>query len=170
MRWDRRAWEDQCEEHAMGLGFLDHMRVVPDHRIAGMVTYPMDEILLATLTGVVCGADDWEGVEEIATGGLDWLRGFLPFVNGIPTAQTFRKVFRLLDAQALARGFAAWAASLRSVAREVVAVDGKTLRGSKRSDGTAGLLHMSKEFEEEFLFPTGEFHFARHRAVVGMGL
>ena len=82
----------------MGLGFLDHMRVAPDHRIAGMVTYPLDEILLATLTGVVCGADDWEGVEEIATGGLDWLRGFLSFVNGIPTAQTFRKVFRLLDA------------------------------------------------------------------------
>src|SRR5260370_40390905 len=39
-----------------------------------------------------------------------------------------------------------------------------------RPPSTAGLLHMSKEFEEEFLFPTGEFHFARHRAVVGMGL
>ena len=54
----------------MTLGFLDQMRVVPDHRIAGMVTYPLNEILLATLAGVVCGADDWEGVEEIATGGL----------------------------------------------------------------------------------------------------
>ena len=88
----------------MTLGFLDQMRVVPDHRIAGMVTYPLDEILLATLAGVVCGADDWEGVEEVATGGLNWLRGFLPFANGIPTAQTLRKVFRLLDAQALERG------------------------------------------------------------------
>ena len=45
----------------MSLGFLDHMRVVPDHRIPGMVTYPLDEVLLATLVGVVCGADDWEG-------------------------------------------------------------------------------------------------------------
>ncbi len=81
----------------MSLGFLDHMRVVPDHRIPGMVTYPLDEVLLATLVGVVCGADDWEGVEEVATGALDWLRGFLPFANGIPTAQTLRKVFRLLD-------------------------------------------------------------------------
>jgi len=75
------------------LGFLDHTRVVPDHRIPGMVTYPLDEILLATLAGVVCGADDWEGVEEIATGGLNRLRGFRPFANGIPTAQTLRKVF-----------------------------------------------------------------------------
>ena len=80
----------------MSFGFLDHMRVVPDHRIPGMVTYPLDEVLLATLVGVVCGADDWEGVEEVATGALDWLGGFLPFANGIATAQTLRKVFRLL--------------------------------------------------------------------------
>jgi DDE_Tnp_1-associated len=95
-------------------GFLDHMRIVPDHRIAGMVTYPLDEILLTTLAGVVCGADDWEGVEEVATGALDWLRRFLPFENGIATAQTLRKVFRLLDPEALERGFAAWAASTRA--------------------------------------------------------
>ena len=54
----------------MTLGFLDHMRVVPDRRIPEMVTYPLDEILLVTLAGVVCGADDREGVEEIATGGF----------------------------------------------------------------------------------------------------
>ena len=133
----------------MTLGFLDHMRVVPDHRIPGMVTYPLDEILLATLAGVVCGADDWEGIEEIATGGLDWLRGFLPFANGIPTAQTLRKVFRLLDGQALERGFAAWAASTRLAAREVIAVDGKTLRGSKRSSDGKGALHLVSAYATE---------------------
>jgi hypothetical protein len=46
-------------------------------------------------------ADDWEGVEEIATGGLDWLRAFLPATNGLPSAQALRKVFRLFDGQAL---------------------------------------------------------------------
>ena len=51
--------------------------------------------------------DDWEGVEEVVAGALDWLRGFLPFANGIATAQTLRKVFRLLGTQALQRGFAA---------------------------------------------------------------
>jgi predicted transposase YbfD/YdcC len=133
----------------MSLGFLDHMRVVPDHRIAGMVTYPLDEVLLATLVGVVCGADDWEGVEEVATGALEWLRGFLPFANGIPTAQTLRKVFRLLDTQALQRGFAAWAASLRAEAREVIAVDGKTLRGSKTSPDGKGALHLVSAYLTE---------------------
>src|SRR6202451_1301130 len=102
----------------MSLGFLDHMRVVPDHRIRGMVIYPLDELLFATLVGVVCGADDWEGVEEVATGALDWLRGFLPFANGIPTAQTLRKGFRLLDSEALQRGFAASSALLPCGSRE----------------------------------------------------
>jgi len=121
--------------------FLAHMRIVPDHRIPGMVTYPLDEILLTTLVGVVCGADDWDGVEEVATGALDWLRSYLPFENGVATAQTLRKVFRLLDPKALERGFASWAASVRPLAREVVAVDGKTLRGSRQADG-AGALHL----------------------------
>jgi predicted transposase YbfD/YdcC len=133
----------------MSLGFLDHMRVVPDHRVPGMVIYPLDEVLFATLVGVVCGADDWEGVEEVATGALDWLRGFLPFANGIPTAQTLRKVFRLLDSEALQRGFAAWAASLRVEAREVIAVDGKTLRGSKTSPDGKGALHLVSAYATE---------------------
>jgi predicted transposase YbfD/YdcC len=142
-------FEQAWEEHAMALGFLDHMRVVPDHRIPGMVTYPLDELLLAALVGIVCGADDWEGIEEIAKGALDWLRGFLPFTNGIPTAQTFRKVFRLLDRQALARGFAAWAASARGVEGQVVAVDGKTLRGSKMSPEGTGALHLVSAYATE---------------------
>lgn len=78
----------------MAIGFLDEMKQVPDHRVAGMVTFPLEEILLATLAAVVCGADDWERVEDYASESLDWLRRYLPFAAGIPTAQTFRKVFR----------------------------------------------------------------------------
>ncbi len=94
------------------------------------------------LAGVVCGADDWQGVEEMATGGLDGLAGFLPFADGIPRAQTWRKVFRLLDAQALERGFAVWAASMRAASREVIAVDDKTLSPSKMSSDGKRELHL----------------------------
>jgi hypothetical protein len=47
-----------------------------------MVTLPLDEILLATLVSVVCGADDWERVEDHARESLDWLRRYLPFARG----------------------------------------------------------------------------------------
>lgn len=126
----------------MSIGFLDHMKDLPDHRIAGMVTYPLDEILLATLVGVLCGADDWEGVEFFSAESLDWLRKFLPFRAGVPTAQTFRKVFRLIDPEALERGFCAWVGSLGKRAAGLIAVDGKTLRGSKHHASGAGALHL----------------------------
>jgi len=95
---------------------LDHMRIVPDHRIAGMVTSALDEILLTTLIGVVCEANDWEEIEEVATRALDWLRAFLPFENGIATAQ--RKGFHPLDPLALEQGFAA-KASLSATHRDI---------------------------------------------------
>lgn len=140
----------------MSVGFLDEMRAVPDHRVAGMVTYPLDEILLATLVSVVCGADDWDRVEDYASESLDWLRRFLPFAEGVPSAQTFRKVFRLLDPDALERGFASWAASLRrsgeteSGARpEVIAIDGKTVRGSKTAPDGTGALHLVSAYASE---------------------
>lgn len=86
--------------------FLAHMRIVPDHRIPGMATYPLDAIFLTTPVGVVRGADDWDGVEEVETA-LDRLRSYLPFENGVANAQTLRKVFHLLDPKALEQGFSA---------------------------------------------------------------
>lgn len=49
-------------------GFLTHMRIVPDHLVAGMAAYPLDGILLAALTGILCGADGWDGIETVGRG------------------------------------------------------------------------------------------------------
>jgi predicted transposase YbfD/YdcC len=130
-------------------GFLNYMGQVPDHRIPGMVTYPINEILLASLVGVVCGADDWDGIVEVAEASLEWLRGFLPFSEGVATAQTFRKVFRLIDRRTLSEAFAAWAGSARRRQGEVIAVDGKTLRGSKSSADGKGALHLVSAYATE---------------------
>jgi hypothetical protein len=79
----------------MTISCLEQMKVIPDHRITGIVTYPLDEILLATLVGVLCGADDREAIERLSREYLGWLKQLLPYKTGIPHAQTFRKVFRL---------------------------------------------------------------------------
>jgi hypothetical protein len=94
------------KEKPMGIGFLEHIKEVPDHRVAGMVTYPLDEILLATLVGVLCGVDDWEAVELLSREYLGWLKQFLPYKSGVPHAQTFRKVFRLSKPEVLEECFA----------------------------------------------------------------
>ncbi|MGB6175808.1 MAG: ISAs1 family transposase [Methylocella sp.] len=103
---------------------------------------PWDEILLATLVGVLCGADDFAAIELLSREYLAWLKQFLPYKAGIPRAQTFRKVFRLLKPEVLERCLGAWVASLQDIVRGVVAVDGKTPRGSKKAADGSGALHL----------------------------
>jgi DDE_Tnp_1-associated len=62
------------KENPMTISFLEQMKVIPDHRITGVVTYPLDEILLATLVDVLCGADDWEAIELLSREYLGWLK------------------------------------------------------------------------------------------------
>lgn len=113
--------------------FFEIIRSIPDYRIVGMVTYPLDEILLSTFIGILCGADDWDEIEDMSHSYQDWLRQFLPYKHGIPQAQTFRKTFSLLPAKMLEKSFVSWVASLQEKVRGVIAVDGKTLRGSRKS-------------------------------------
>lgn len=132
-----------------GISFLEHFRGLPEPRIVGMVTYPLDEILLATLVGVVCGAEDWEEITLFAREHIKWLRKFLSYDSGIASEQTFRSVFRLLDADCFARCFTSWVASLSGHVKGVIAIDGKTLRGSKQDSSGKGALHMLSAFAHE---------------------
>jgi predicted transposase YbfD/YdcC len=118
------------------LHFLDHFSAVKDHRIAGMVTYPLDEMLLCALCAVLCGADEWEEIAFYGEEHLDFLRRFLPYTHGIASARTFRDVFALLDAKTFQRCFTTWTASMMGVVKDVVAIDGKAIRASK-TDTTA---------------------------------
>jgi predicted transposase YbfD/YdcC len=130
------------KENAMTISFLEHFKEIPDHRIVGMVTYPLNEVLLATLVGVLCGADDWDAIELLSREYLAWLGEFLPYKCGVPQAQTFRKIFQLLNPAVLEERFVSWIASLQEVVRGVIAIDGKTLRGSKHAADGSGMAHL----------------------------
>lgn len=126
----------------MRVGFLDHIKGVEDHRVPGMTTYPLDEVLLTVLVGLLCRGEDFDEIEMICGEHLCWLRRFLPFRGGIAPAQTLRRVLWALDPMALEGAFAGWVASLQEKVSGVVAIDGKTLRGSKQGSSGAGALHM----------------------------
>lgn len=133
----------------MGLLFLDHFGPIEDRRVPGLVTYPLDEILFSTLSGLLCGAEDWEDIVTLGEAHLEWLRSYLPFSHGIASADTYQKVFRSLDSEALASSFVSWVASLVGRVSGVVAVDGKTSRGSKQNAAGGGALHMLSAFAHE---------------------
>lgn len=120
-----------------------------DPRIVGMVTYPLDEILLVVLSGVLCGFDDFEELVFWAESELAWFQTILPFSSGIPTAITVRRVLNALDSNAFTRCFERWVFKCAGLVQGVVAVDGKTLRGShNRSDGEKAT-HLVSAFSYE---------------------
>ena len=116
----------------MSTTFLDYIRAVEDHRVPGMTTYPLDEVLLTILVGLLCRMEDFDEIAMFGEEELDWLRRFLPFRNGVAPAQTLRRVLRALEPKALAGAFSSWVASLQAKVSGVIAIDGKTLRGTKK--------------------------------------
>ena len=133
----------------MCLSFLEHISDIEDPRIPGMVLYPLDEVLLSIFAGLLCRGEDFDEIEGICTELLDWLRLFLPFERGIAPAQTLRRTLARLDPQRLEEAFAAWTASLVERVRGVIAIDGKTVRGSKQDANGKGALHLVSAYAHE---------------------
>jgi predicted transposase YbfD/YdcC len=127
-----------------GLGWLEFFEEVPEPRQKAKVLYALPELLLCCLVGVLCGAEGWVEVEEYSEAKLDFLRRFLPFEHGIASHDTFSDVFNALDPEGFKAAFVAWTAALQENIREIVAIDGKTLRRSfDRSAGQGrGPIHM----------------------------
>src|SRR4051812_44608353 len=93
--------------------------------------FPSRDVSLHQSAPVIACAESWDDIALYGRSKLDWLRTFLELPNGIPSHDTFRRVFMLIDPEAFEAGFAAWAGSLMaSLEREVVAIDGKTIRRS----------------------------------------
>lgn len=124
------------------LDFLTFFEGMPEPRQPAKVLYPLPELLLCCLVGVVCGANGWVEIEEYCAAKLAFLRRFLPFEQGVASHDTFSDVFNALDREAFASAFMAWAGALQEDIREIVAIDGKTLRRSFDRGRGRGAIHM----------------------------
>ena len=102
-----------------------------DPRCLGKVEHWLLDILVIAIYAVIACAESWEDIALYGRSKLPWLRQFLALPNGIPSHDTFRRVFMRIDPQAFESCFIHWAGTLATPGeREVVAIDGKTRRGS----------------------------------------
>lgn len=127
----------------MAASLTDHFACLRDPRVERNRLYPLMEILLLVVCAMISSAEGWEAMEEFGNEKLDWLRKFAPFANGIPSHDRIADVISRLNPKAFQTAFLSWTRAVAGVTDgDVVAVDGKTARGSR--DRARGLqaLHM----------------------------
>jgi hypothetical protein len=126
---------------------LKHFADLHDPRVKRTREHLLEEILLITIAAILSGSNGWNEIEDYAHSNHPWFKGILTLPSGIPSHDTFNRVFSALDPEELERGFVAWVSSIaKLMAGQVVSIDGKTLRGasepSKKGPDKKAIVHM----------------------------
>jgi predicted transposase YbfD/YdcC len=123
------------------LTLAHHFADLTDPRIDRSRLHELLDIVAIAICAVVAGADSWDDIEDFGNAKIDWLKTFLALPNGIPSHDTFRRLFERLDPDQFQKGFLRWIEALHEATeRQVVAIDGKTLRRSfDRAKGKSAL-------------------------------
>jgi predicted transposase YbfD/YdcC len=125
--------------------FSDYFSGMQDPRRTnkGHYLYPLEEILFLCISAVLSGMDDWASVHLFGKTKLNWLRQYYPYRHGIPSHDVLGKVFSALDPDEFSKCFSNWISSIAEITGgEVVAIDGKTLRGSAQPAAGKSALHV----------------------------
>jgi len=108
-----------------------HFGDLTDPRIDRTKLHKLLDILVIAICAVIAGADNWEDVEEFGNARVEWFRTFLELPNGIPSHDTFTRLFARLDPEQFQACFLRWMAAVsKTIGGQVIAVDGKVLRRS----------------------------------------
>lgn len=133
------------------------LRNIDDPRIDRTKLHNLIDILAIAICSSTCGMTGWEEFEAFGEEKEQWFRKFLELPNGIPSADTFRRVFGRIDPKQLRKALAQWAQTLQECLQgKVVAIDGKTLRGSFDSTNAIAPLHSLCAFATESNLVLGE--------------
>lgn len=113
---------------------------LPDPRIGAKCDHRLLDIVLIAICAVIAGAESWDEIALFGEAKAAWLNQWLELPNGIPSHDTFERVFRKLDAHAFQERFLAWVQAVFQVTEgQVIAIDGKTVRGTRDGSGKANL-------------------------------
>lgn len=123
------------------LAIKQYFRNLRDPRIDRGKRHLLIDIVVITVCAVICGADDWQEIETFGKLRHDWLKRFLRLPNGIPSHDTFERVFDRLKPDTFQACFRGWMEALhQALSLKQIAIDGKTLCGS--TSGGLRALHL----------------------------
>jgi predicted transposase YbfD/YdcC len=134
-----------------------HFENVTDPRIDRTKHHSLLNIIILALCATLAGADSWIDVERFGLAKLDFFRRFLDLPNGIPSHDTFSRVFRILDPDALLVAVQSWLNEFRGVVQcDHIAIDGKTLRGSFDTAAGKSPMHLVSAWATEARVSLGQ--------------
>jgi predicted transposase YbfD/YdcC len=120
-----------------------YFSVIEDPREEVNKIYPLHEVIAITLLAVMCFARGWEDIQRYGEAKKEWLSKFLKLEHGIPKHDVYRRVFCALKPEAVKECFMNWVRAIKKdIKREVIAIDGKTLRGSFNARTGAKAIHL----------------------------
>ena len=132
------------------ISIADHFAQMSDPRVERTRRHKLIDIITIAICAVICGADTWVDIESYGQAKVKWLKTFLELPNGIPSHDTFARVFAQLNPEQFQNCFVNWMKSISNILQgEVVAIDGKTLRHSYDTESGKGAIHMVSAWATE---------------------
>ncbi len=120
-----------------------HFEGLPDPRTGNAKQHIFLEILVMAICAVICGADGWSDVELFANNKKAWLKTFLKLPKGIPSHDTFGRVFAQINPEEFQKRFIEWVQAIEKLtAGQVIAIDGKNLRRSHDHEAGKAAIYM----------------------------
>jgi len=146
----------QDNEAAVPQELLKYLQIIPDPRRTSHhnLQHRLIDIIVIAILAVISGADTWNDIESFGEEKKEWLSLFLELPNGIPSHDTFARVFAHINADAFERCFTAWSQATNTRIRGVIALDGKSVRRSRFGDSKA--LHIVTAYATELGIALGQ--------------
>ena len=115
---------------------------ITDPRVERCKRHLLDEIIFIAIAAVICGAETWNDMEDFGIMKYDWLKTFLKLPGGIPSHDTFNRLFSILDPEEFEKRFLEWTSVVSQRTQgDIVSIDGKAIRGS-RGKGKKSVVYM----------------------------
>ena len=127
----------------LNVSFLNHFEALTDPRIERSKEHLLIDIVAIAILAVISGADGWGAIELYGKAKYEWLKGFLELPNGIPSHDTFSRVFARIEPKQFQECFLSWVNSItKKLELEVIAIDGKTMKQSYDRNQSQKPLHI----------------------------
>ncbi|MEB3274348.1 MAG: ISAs1 family transposase [Prochlorothrix sp.] len=145
---DAESIQQQWQEHFAG---------VQDPRGRQGVEHPFLSIVMIAILAVIGGASGWEDIETYGESHEAWLSTLLSLPNGVPKADTYRRLFERMNPDALERCFLSWVQQIvETSGTQVIPIDGKTLKGSYDRNAKQSALHVVSAWSSEHRLLLGQ--------------